>query len=303
MPLPARAVVHMLWAMEAEPASQRDLRVAVPTPPWAGLLVVVVAATAIVILPITVTASWTWHLTAAVLLAALTVTAIMVSGPAPLRTLIYLNLAFLVFALATHVQWPPAVTAVLVCLLPLAVLLAGSRGSRLRPSAPWLRAGQRPGATVLILALGTVVAAGAALAMWTVVVTPAAPPYLAQLQRYPAGLAVLGVIGFAVVNPTWEEAMFRGVILEDLTVLWGAGPAVIVQAVLFGAAHWAGFPSGWVGMLMAAGWGLVRRESSGSGRVAFSFLTWSMSRRTRPSAASWRANCMTSPRTNSRASP
>jgi membrane protease YdiL (CAAX protease family) len=102
-----------------------------------------------------------------------------------------------------------------------------------------------------------VVAAGAALALWTVVVAPAAPPYLAQLQRYPMGLAILGVIGFALVNPIWEEAMFRGVILEDLTVIWGAGPAVVVQAVLFGAAHWAGFPSGWVGMLMAAGWGLV----------------------------------------------
>jgi hypothetical protein len=79
MPLLARAVVHMLWAMEADPASQRDLGVAVPAPPWAGLLVV--AATAIVILPITVTASWTWHLTAAVLLAALTVAATMVSAP------------------------------------------------------------------------------------------------------------------------------------------------------------------------------------------------------------------------------
>jgi membrane protease YdiL (CAAX protease family) len=27
--------------------------------------------------------------------------------------------------------------------------------------------------------------------------------------------------------------------------------------VLFGAAHWAGYPSGWIGMLMAAVWGLM----------------------------------------------
>ena len=104
----------------------------------------VVAATAIVILPITVTASWTWHLIAAVLLTALTVAAIMVSGPAPLRTMIYLDVAFLLFALASHGQWPPAVTAVLVCLVPLAALLAANRAGRLRPSAPWLRIGQRP---------------------------------------------------------------------------------------------------------------------------------------------------------------
>ena len=31
----------------------------------------------------------------------------------------------------------------------------------------------------------------------------------------------------------------------------------MTHAVLFGAAHWAGFPSGWVGMGMAAGWGLA----------------------------------------------
>jgi membrane protease YdiL (CAAX protease family) len=110
---------------------------------------------------------------------------------------------------------------------------------------------------MLILAVGTVVAAGAALAVWTVVAAPTAPPYLAQLQQYPAWLAVIGVLGFAVVNPIWEEIMFRGVVLEDLTAIWGPGPAVVVQALLFGAAHWAGFPSGWVGMLMAAAWGLV----------------------------------------------
>ena len=117
IPQPAGAVVHMLWAMEAHPASQRNERIAGSAPPWAGG--VVVAATAIVIFPITVTASWTWHLIAAVLLTALTVAAIMVSGPAPLRTMIYLDVAFLLFALASHGRWPPAVTAVLVCLVPL----------------------------------------------------------------------------------------------------------------------------------------------------------------------------------------
>jgi len=74
----------MLWAMEAHPASQRNGLRAGSVPPWAGG--VVVAATAIVILPITVTASWTWHLIAAVLLTALTVAASMVSGPAPSTT-------------------------------------------------------------------------------------------------------------------------------------------------------------------------------------------------------------------------
>ena len=243
----------MLRPMEAHPVYRDDVRVAAS--PWAGL--VVIGATAAVIAPMTVTASWTWHLIAALLLTALTAAASTVSGPAPLRTMIYLDVVFLLFAFGTRLQWPPAVTTVLVCLLPLAVLLAGNRGRRLRPAAPWLRIGQRPAPLILVLAVGTVVAAGAALALWAVVVAPAAPPYLAQLKQYPVWLAVPGVVGFALVNPIWEEALFRGVVLEDLTAIWGAGPAVVVQAVLFGAAHWAGFPSGWVGMLMAATWGLV----------------------------------------------
>lgn len=241
--------------MKPYPTSHRDIGAAVQTPPWAGL--VVVAATAIVITPVTVTASWPWHLSAAVLLTALTVAAMMVAGSAPLRTMVYLDVAFLLFVLGTHLQWPPAVTTVLVCVLPLGALLAGNRGSRLRLGAPWLRPGRRPNPLMLILAVGTVAAAGAALTLWTVVVAQAAPAYLGQLQRYPVWLAILGVVGFAVVNPVWEEAMFRGVILEDLTVIWGPGRAVVVQALLFGAAHWAGFPSGWVGMLMAAAWGLA----------------------------------------------
>jgi hypothetical protein len=54
---------------------------------------------------------------------------------------------------------------------------------------------QRPDRLVLVLAVATVVAAGAALTLWTVAVDPAARPYLAQLQRFPVWMAILGVIG------------------------------------------------------------------------------------------------------------
>lgn len=239
-------------AVPADAAMQQSIRSA---PRWTGL--VVIAAAVIVIAPVTASASWRWHIAASFMLAALTVVATRSTGPAPLRALVFLDVIFVVFACATHLRWPPTVTAVLVCLLPLAVLVAGNRRDRLRPSTPWLRLGRRPDPLVLILAVSTVIAAGAALTVWTLAVTPAAPPYLAQLQRLPVWLAILGVIGFALVNPIWEEAMFRGVILQDLTEIWGPRTAVGVQAVLFGAAHWAGFPSGWVGMLMAAIWGLM----------------------------------------------
>lgn len=234
---------------------QQGTRVAAQAPRWTGLVVVV--ATLIVIAPVTVTASWRWHLAASFLLAALTVVAARAPGPAPLRALVFLDTIFVMFAGAAHLRWPPTITAVLICLLPIAVLLAGNRRDRLRPSTPWLHLGRRPDPLAVILAVSTVIVAGAALTVWTLVAAPAAPPYLAQLQRFPIWLAILGIIAFALVNPIWEEAMFRGVILQDLTEIWGPRSAVGAQAMLFGAAHWAGFPSGWVGMLMATVWGLM----------------------------------------------
>lgn len=241
--------------MHPDTAAPQGTRVPARAPRWASL--VVIAATAIVIAPATVTASWQWHLAASLLLAALTVVAARPRGPAPLRALVFLDAIFVVFACAAHLRWPPPVTAILVCILPLAVLLAGNRRDRLRPSTPWLGFGRRPDPLTLVLAVSTVIGAGAALTVWTLVMTPGAPPYLAQLQRLPVWLALLGVIAFALVNPIWEEAMFRGVVLQDLTEIWGPRTAVVAQAVLFGAAHWAGFPAGWIGMLMAASWGLM----------------------------------------------
>lgn len=249
----------------------RDTQVADKAPRWAGLIVV--AATCTVAAPMTVTTSWVWHLVALTLLATLTVVAATVSGPAPLRAVLFLDTAFVVFAGGTRLDWPPAVTTVLVCLLPLAVLLASSRGDRLRPGAPWLRVGRRPDSRVLILALATVLVAGAGLTIWTITVEPPAPPYLGQLQRYPLWLAILGVVAFALINPIWEEAMFRGVILEDLSRSWGPRAAVVAQAVLFGAAHWAGFPSGWIGMVMAAAWGfLLGQIRLLTGGIALTYL-------------------------------
>jgi membrane protease YdiL (CAAX protease family) len=35
------------------------------------------------------------------------------------------------------------------------------------------------------------------------------------------------------------------------------GTAILVQAAAFGFAHLHGFPSGWVGALLAGGWGLL----------------------------------------------
>ncbi|MDG4787950.1 CPBP family intramembrane metalloprotease [Micromonospora sp. WMMD1102] len=112
-----------------------------------------------------------------------------------------------------------------------------------------------PGGTWLGLA--TVLFGAAALVTWALAVRPQPAEYLRDLQRLPLWLAILGIIGFALVNPVWEEMLFRGVLLTELASVWGARIAVVLQAVLFGAAHLAGFPSGAVGMVMAGTWGFA----------------------------------------------
>lgn len=112
------------------------------------------------------------------------------------------------------------------------------------------------------------VVAGSALALvvWTSVADPPPPPFLAGFDGAPVWAVGLGVAGFSLVNSVWEEALYRGVLQNELTDTLGVAPAVVVQAGAFGFAHLHGFPSGWVGVLMSGGWGLclgVLRLKSG----------------------------------------
>lgn len=75
-------------------------------------------------------------------------------------------------------------------------------------------------------------------------------------------------VGFAIVNPTVEEVLFRGVLHELLVeVTHRPTVAIVGSSVAFGAIHLAGVPGGPLGMVMAAGWGAVLgvvRHRSGS---------------------------------------
>lgn len=202
---------------------------------------------------------------AAAVLAVLTVTALVLRSAPATRALVYLGVAFGVFAAGDLASLPPALTTVVVGVVPVVALLGCNRASRLRPAAPWLRRG-RPTAVAVVLGAAALVGGGLAMLVWTTLARPEPPAYLNSLPDAPGWLAVAGVVGFALVNPLWEEALFRGVVLEELAATWGVRVAVVVQAVAFGAAHWAGFPSGWLGMGMAACWGLalgVIRVSTG----------------------------------------
>lgn len=262
----------------APPRGSRDQRLA-------GLVVGVAAVT--VALPTTAAGPGRAAVAGAVL-AALTAAAVGVRSAPALRALVFLDVVFAVFAAGSLGDWPPPLTAVLVCVLPLAALLGCGRTGWLRPAAPWLRRGH-PDLATLALGAGTVVLAGVALTLWAVTVRPEPAPYLRALQGLPTWVGVAGVAGFALVNPLWEEALFRGVLLEELSRTWGVRAALAVQAIVFGAAHWAGFPSGWAGMGMAAAWGWPW-GSSGSAAGASCCRTWCTCARTRRSG-SWPSPC------------
>ncbi|WP_211261237.1 CPBP family intramembrane glutamic endopeptidase [Pseudonocardia acaciae] len=177
------------------------------------------------------------------------------SAPA-MRAAVFVDLVFAGYAAGAHGGWPPAVTVGVVCVAPLAALLACDRVPRLRPAAPWLRWG-RLSSEVAWLAMVTVAASSAALVWWARSVHPTPAPYFRDLRDLPWWVGVAGVLGAALINPIWEEALFRGVVLTELAALWGTLPSVVVQAAATGFAHLNGFPSGWSGMAMAATWGLV----------------------------------------------
>ncbi|MEU5594983.1 type II CAAX endopeptidase family protein [Streptomyces sp. NPDC020298] len=190
---------------------------------------------------------------------------------AAIRAAAFIGPLFGCFAVGTVGGWPPAVTTALVCVVPLGCLLIAGRHAALRPAVPWLTRGSVTPGTAW-LGLATVVLSAVALTAWALVVRPEPAEFLRELQRLPLGLALLGIVAFALVNAVWEETLFRGVLLTELATVWGPKAAVTLQAVLFGAAHYGGFPSGITGMLMAGSWGLVLgilRVRSGGIRVSY----------------------------------
>ncbi|WP_318783310.1 CPBP family intramembrane glutamic endopeptidase [Plantactinospora soyae] len=192
----------------------------------------------------------------AVAVAVLVAGAFVLRSPAAIRAAVFIGPLFGCFAVGILGGWPPAVTTILVCVLPLAGLLLAGRHATLRPAAPWLARGSlTPEAPWL--GLGTVLLSAAALSAWALAVRPEPAEYLRELRSVPLWGAILGIVAFAAINPVWEEMLFRGVLLTELAAVWGARVALVLQAGLFGAAHFAGFPSGVVGMVMAATWGFV----------------------------------------------
>jgi uncharacterized protein len=123
----------------------------------------------------------------------------------------------------------------------------------LRRSVVWLKVG-RLDPPVLLATAGIVLLTSAVLVLFNMV----AQPDLANLrEQLPAGNVLLVGALFVVLNASMEEAIFRGILLDALESQVPAWLALLAQAVVFGAAHYRGFPEGMVGVVLAAIYGLI----------------------------------------------
>ncbi|MBW3559478.1 MAG: CPBP family intramembrane metalloprotease [Proteobacteria bacterium] len=107
-----------------------------------------------------------------------------------------------------------------------------------------------------LVALITVVAAFALVA-WTVLFRPDLSRLNSMLPPWPLPGLIAAGLAFSAINAVLEEAIWRGVLQRWLLTLTAAPIAVAVRAVSFGALHYGGFPSGWVGMGLAGVYGLM----------------------------------------------
>jgi CAAX protease family protein len=151
--------------------------------------------------------------------------------------------------LPSQVDWWPLPGLVGVGVYVLSQLLAGRHRAI-------LRLGRMRVAEALIV-VGMVAASASVLYAFSRL----APPRLGTGAQFLIGLTpwslVAAGVAFAVVNAFVEEVLFRGAILHHLGRVLGNGPAVLVQALAFGALHLNGYPYGVTGVGLASAYGLV----------------------------------------------
>jgi len=101
------------------------------------------------------------------------------------------------------------------------------------------------------------VVAGLALVGWVWALEPDLAPFRSMIPDWSGGALLAAGLVFALLNAVLEEVIWRGILQGWLLRVAGAGVALLVQAVSFGAAHFIGFPGGLVGSALATLYGLM----------------------------------------------
>jgi uncharacterized protein len=140
--------------------------------------------------------------------------------------------------------------------------------------ALWLLPAIRPerfawrGRLELPWAVATAILSGAALVLWVLLARPDLARFRASIPDVPVPLIVLGLVLFSTINAAVEEVIFRGLLQGAIKSASGSSIAAIaLTSIVFGLAHWQGFPNGPIGAVMAcvfaAALGWLREKSGG----------------------------------------
>jgi hypothetical protein len=153
--------------------------------------------------------------------------------------------------------WPGLVP--LVVSFAIAAIL-GRRFRTLRPLTKLPRGSLDRDVRWMVAAVVVVAAAG--IATWVAAAGPDAyseGTRLAVRQARAQPIWIVAPVGvlFAVANAGAEEAFFRGAFMGGLTDSVGLSAALPIQALSFGLLHLGGFPSGFVGVVLAAAYGVM----------------------------------------------
>lgn len=112
-------------------------------------------------------------------------------------------------------------------------------------------------AQVWLAAFGIAILATVALVTWAELFQPDLETFRAMIPGGNVLVLVSAALGFALLNATMEELIWRGGIQSWLAEHTSIRLAILVQALSFGALHWAGFPSGWSGVALATIYGVM----------------------------------------------
>ena len=127
---------------------------------------------------------------------------------------------------------------------------------RLRRSLSWVRFGRMSTAAVAATLI-VMVLTSLALLVFHATAHPDVRNYRAALPFDALGGVVMAGAVFTVVNASLEELVFRGVLFDALQSRWGVWVTLIATAALFGLGHLRGYPSGPLGVCLAALFGFV----------------------------------------------
>ncbi|WP_373488909.1 lysostaphin resistance A-like protein [Blastomonas sp.] len=142
-------------------------------------------------------------------------------------------------------------------LIPLVIAAIAARvwRSEARLALGW-RSG-KASARLWLAAIAISILTTGALVIWVELFEPDLEVFRAMVPRGDLLVLISAALGFALLNATMEELIWRGGIQSWLgrhTSIW---LAILIQALSFGALHWAGFPSGWSGVALAIIYGVI----------------------------------------------